>query len=457
MCQYYGLTPYRRIYPNTNGCGDVHSYDAADQVTRVLYDATNSDSSPRAWSNDVRYIIDPAGNWTNRTQISGGTTNSVNYSANSLNEYTQVGGTNFSYDANGNLISDGVWTFTYDCENRLTKATTGASTNTYTYDALGRLILRNDNGTPTRYYYAGWQLIDEQDNSGNLVARYVYGAGLDEVVRMWRNGNYYRYLYDGLGNVSEITGDAGGRWESYLYDVYGNPRVIRNNNGAIISASAIGNRIMFNGRDRDPDTGLYNYRYRYYSPSLGRFVQKDPIGIIGSDFNLYRYVVNNPVNYRDQLGLFVNVENPIVNPRGPAAYQVVDNPPSPGVVLGMFGLYGALAAATYIGPQGLLAMATILDKAKEAFAKLMQKGEPCWTFGQYKDLDKWFRQMQQRGWTPNQITEAIKSGEQFPAQNLINPLNSATRYIHPETGRSVVVDDVTKEIIHIGGDKFLYK
>ena len=64
--------------------------------------------------------------------------------------------------------------------------------------------------------------------------------------------------------------------------------------------------------------------------------------------------------------------------------------------------------------------------------------------------------MQQRGWTTNQITEAIHNGQQFPAVNTVNPANAATRYVHPTTGRSVVVDNVTGEVIHVGGDGFVY-
>ena len=64
--------------------------------------------------------------------------------------------------------------------------------------------------------------------------------------------------------------------------------------------------------------------------------------------------------------------------------------------------------------------------------------------------------MAQRGWTNEQITEALQTGESFSAVNNINLGNSATRYVHPTTGRSVVIDDVTREIIHVGGDGFLY-
>ncbi len=64
--------------------------------------------------------------------------------------------------------------------------------------------------------------------------------------------------------------------------------------------------------------------------------------------------------------------------------------------------------------------------------------------------------MTQRGWTPQQLSEAIQNGQQFPAVNNVNPGKVATRYVHPTTGRSVVVDTVSGEVIHVGGDGFVY-
>jgi hypothetical protein len=79
-----------------------------------------------------------------------------------------------------------------------------------------------------------------------------------------------------------------------------------------------------------------------------------------------------------------------------------------------------------------------------------------WIWGQNKGVAKSIRQMEQRGWNPQQVTEAIKGGQQFPAKNLVNPNNPAVRYVHPQTGQSVVQDTVTKEIIHFGGPGFKY-
>jgi hypothetical protein len=64
--------------------------------------------------------------------------------------------------------------------------------------------------------------------------------------------------------------------------------------------------------------------------------------------------------------------------------------------------------------------------------------------------------MAERGWTLEQITEATQNGASFAAINNVNPGNAATRYVHPTTGRSVVVDNVTGEVIPVGGDGFVY-
>jgi hypothetical protein len=64
--------------------------------------------------------------------------------------------------------------------------------------------------------------------------------------------------------------------------------------------------------------------------------------------------------------------------------------------------------------------------------------------------------MRQRGWTADQIDEALRRGQRFAAANNLDPAKGATRYVHPITGRSVVLDNVTGEVIHVGGDDFVY-
>jgi hypothetical protein len=72
-----------------------------------------------------------------------------------------------------------------------------------------------------------------------------------------------------------------------------------------------------------------------------------------------------------------------------------------------------------------------------------------------KPPEKLLRQMRARGWTPGQIEEAHAAGIARPAINRETG-GTATRYIHPETGRSVVIDDASGDVIHVGGDGFIY-
>ncbi|MCO5160518.1 MAG: hypothetical protein M9939_05245 [Mesorhizobium sp.] len=83
--------------------------------------------------------------------------------------------------------------------------------------------------------------------------------------------------------------------------------------------------------------------------------------------------------------------------------------------------------------------------------------EPGWTFGSHKTDAKWANQMEQRGWTKAQIDEALQNTKsRVPAVNNVNPQNAASRYSHPTTQKSVVIDDVTKQILHVGKEGYKY-
>ena len=89
--------------------------------------------------------------------------------------------------------------------------------------------------------------------------------------------------------------------ERYAYDVFGRP-TIRDPNGVVIAASALGNPYLFTGRAYDAESGLYYYRARYYDYATGRFLQPDPTGY-ADGLNLYSYCGNNPFNFLDPSGL----------------------------------------------------------------------------------------------------------------------------------------------------------
>ncbi|SHN69925.1 hemagglutinin repeat-containing protein [Desulfovibrio litoralis] len=83
--------------------------------------------------------------------------------------------------------------------------------------------------------------------------------------------------------------------------------------------------------------------------------------------------------------------------------------------------------------------------------------EGLWQLGAFKSDIKWTNQMTSRDWTPAQISETIKTGTQYSAPNMVNPGNEAIRYVNPTTGKFVVIDRVTKEILQLSGSNFIEK
>ena len=226
---------------------------------------------------------------------SGMAATSATYASNVLNQYTTVNSTAYSYDKRGNFVSNGLWTYGYDTENRLVSATGPGVTASYSYDPFGRRLKKSVNSTTTLWASYGDQEIAEYSGPGNtvsLVRRFVYGPGLDEPVAAVSASNVRTYQFqDALGSVILATNAAGQITEKYGYTGY----------GLTLSAGANTAAFRFGGRRYDPELGLYFHRARSYSPALGRFLQTDPIGTDGG-LHLYAYVGNDPLNKTDPMG-----------------------------------------------------------------------------------------------------------------------------------------------------------
>lgn len=287
---------------------DVYEYDGLYQLVDVWYgaDATTPGAITSSAS-EQSYNLDDLGNRLTVTE--DGTTenygpNNGAQLTNTMNRYESVEGQPLGYDIRGNTLTDGRSVYTYDILNRQTSVENGSGITDYIYDARGRRVAKVNGANTTNFIYdTQYRVIEERDGSNTVLATYTYGQGMDEPLMMERGGQTYTYHRDALGSVTEVSDVTGTIIERYEYDVYGAPTIYDSSDN-VLTMSAIDNPYLFTGRRYDVESDNYYYRARYYSHDLGRFLSEDPLGFDAGDYNLYRYVFNNPTNSTDPTGEF---------------------------------------------------------------------------------------------------------------------------------------------------------
>lgn len=309
---------------NTNLSGYTYSYESDSRISQIVsaqdgivdygYDDLSQLTAATYHSDPTlneRYAYDGNGN---RVESHRHPTGYVT-DPSTANQLKSDGTFDYEYDSEGNLISRTRTTtgetrdFRWDGRNRLTAVTDSLGGSiiqevTFAYDALNRRISKTLNGAATLLFVYDHEdvLLDltDPDASGSVPAtvsaRYLHGAAIDEVLAEDHGSGDVRWLLsDHLGTTRDIVSNDGQPLTHLVADAYGN--VITESN------SLFGTRYLFTGRELDTETGMYYQRSRYYISDVGRFSRTDPISFLSGDFNLFRYVGNDPINHFDSFGL----------------------------------------------------------------------------------------------------------------------------------------------------------
>src|SRR6266478_592065 len=211
----------------------------------------------------------------------------------------------FCYDIAGNMLGTGGCPrlpyspyYVYDAENRIRNLTITAAPQ-YLYDGDGKRVIKT--GIGNKLYWTGTasDTITETSLSGTPSADYIYFNG-KRVARVDLPGGAVRYYFsDHLGTASVVTDNLGVIKDESDYYPYGGERIVTNSDS---------NRYKFTGKERDTESNLNYFGARHYGSSMARFLQPDPVSgtplhiIDPQRWNMYAYVVNNPLTYIDPDG-----------------------------------------------------------------------------------------------------------------------------------------------------------
>jgi RHS repeat-associated protein len=212
---------------------------------------------------------------------------------NALNQIASKGSTSWVYDAAGNLLDNGVRTYAWDAAQRLISITDKATgrKSEFIHDGQSRLTITKEypagsaTASETRYLWCGHKVCQSRDGADNVTARY-YDEG--EI----KGSQSLYYTKDHLGSVMETTQASGKVVGSLDYGPYGEP----------VKAQGQLPDFRYAGMLHHAPTGLYLTHYRAYDPTVGRWLNRDPIGEDGG-INLYGYVGGNPLSFVDPEGL----------------------------------------------------------------------------------------------------------------------------------------------------------
>ena len=263
---------------------------ACNDVANLWMDSSDG-SDPMYWNYrtvscgaPLSYVYDEIGNILSKEGI--------NYDQYGLNAGPHAvthtsDGKAYTYDANGNMLTDGTRVITYNYDNMPQSITASGVTTTFVYDGSGMRVKKIRPSATTVYIGKLYECV------AGACSKYIF-AGDTRIAHKASDTVYFSQ--DHLGSTRVVTDANGNKSEDIYYYPFG---------GAQSDSGAVSMTYKYTSQEFDAETGLYNYNARLYNPSLGRFISPDAIVPDPSNpqaFNRYSYVINNPIMYTDPSG-----------------------------------------------------------------------------------------------------------------------------------------------------------
>ena len=322
-----------------NGKWTGYTYDALGQLVQV-----NDHSDTRSGENGTtwKYTYDLGGNILKKERFAYADTTTpletVTYDygdANWRDKLTAVNGSTIRYDAIGNPLNDGTWTYTWQNGRQLQKMQKSGVT-AVVYNADGLRVQKAVNGVATKYTLHGKNVVHMTSGADEL--HFFYDAQNKPAVVIF-NGIAYAYLYDLQGDVIGLVDNNGTQMVSYTYDAWGK---MLSKTGTLASTLGTIQPFRYRGYALDEETELYYNQSRFYNPSSARFITADTTGVLTASLksltekNLFAYCDNNPVMRKDIDGAFWDTFFDIVS-LAVSVCEVIANPTDPWAWAGLAG------------------------------------------------------------------------------------------------------------------------
>ena len=277
----------------------------AGKTTNYTYDVNSQLTAVSGTNYSASYAYDNRGNITNKT-INGTSTTFTYSNSDWKDELTAVNGTPLTYDENGNVLTYGNKSFTWNTGRNLESIIDGNNKYSYTYDENGIRTSKTVNGVTTYYNTKDGVILSQTDGTNTMYFQYDND---NTPVGIVLNGTQYFYITNQMGDVIGITDTQGNALVQYEYDEWGKiGSITTTNNTDEENTLANINPLRYRGYYYDNETGYYYLQSRYYDANLCRFINADDYNYLDKDIvdglNLFAYCNNDSVNRFDLDGCY---------------------------------------------------------------------------------------------------------------------------------------------------------